>query len=51
MRRELEAELETLHEKMRTLEDASSEIVLSDEGLKYKLGECFVDVDGDTAEV
>lgn len=39
-----------MNEKLRTLEDASSEITLSDEGLKYRLGDCFVEMDAETAE-
>lgn len=33
------------------MEDASSEITLSDEGLKYRLGDCFVEMDSETAEL
>jgi prefoldin subunit 4 len=49
-RREIEAELEQLEETVRTLEDASSEVTLNDEGLRYHVADCFVEVDAEQAE-
>jgi prefoldin subunit 4 len=49
-RREIEAELLALDETIKTLEDASSEITLSEEGLMYRMADCFVEMEGDEAE-
>ena len=50
-RREIELELAALEEEARTLEDASSEATLCDEGaLRVRVGECFVEMEADEAE-
>jgi prefoldin subunit 4 len=49
-RREIEAELQELEEEIKTLEDASSEITLNDEGLMYRMADCFVAMEADEAE-
>ncbi len=49
-RAEIESELQELEERVRTLEDASSEVTLCDEGLRFRVADCFVEVEGDEAE-
>ena len=49
-KREIEVELQEAEEQIKTLDDASTVVALEAEGLKYRIGDCCVEVDGEEAE-